>query len=86
MKELSLAFVAEIEQVPADTADKVVPEIVQIEVVLEEYETAPVPEPPLVESDAVPPTIIADTGLMVSVAWLTGVGAVTVGSVGLEYP
>ena len=73
LKELSLAFVAEIEHVPADTAVKVVPETVQIEVVPEEYETAPMPEPPLVDSDAVPPTIIAETGLIVSVAWLTGV-------------
>ena len=68
MKELSPAFVAEIEHVPAPTAVSVVPDIVHTEVVVELKLTAPVPEPPEVESAAVPPTVKADKGLIVRVA------------------
>ncbi len=68
LKELSPAFVAEIAHVPALTAVNVVPDIVQTEVVVELKLTEPVPDPPDVERVAVPPTVIADKGLIVSVA------------------
>ena len=53
---------------PAPTAVNVVPDTVQTAGVEEAKVTAPVPEPPEVESAAVPPTISADTGLIVNVA------------------
>jgi hypothetical protein len=64
---LSPAFVAVIEQFPAETADKVLPETEQIDVVVELKVTAPVPDPPVVEREAVPPTVSAETGLIDSV-------------------
>ncbi len=71
---------AEIEQVPAPTADNDVPETEQTDEVDVLNETDPVPEPPEVDSPAVAPTNKADTGLIVNVAW--SIGATTSGGFG----
>ena len=55
---------AEREQVPAPTAESVVPETVQTEVVVEVKLTAPLPDPPVVARDADPPTRSAEIALI----------------------
>jgi hypothetical protein len=70
---LSAAFVAVIAQLPADTADKVVPDTVQIEVVVDVKETDPVPEPPVVASGAVLPTLNGEIALMENADWFISV-------------
>jgi hypothetical protein len=61
---LSPAFVAVIEQFPAETADKVLPETEQIDVVVELKVTAPVPDPPEVDRGEELPTTNAERALM----------------------
>ena len=50
------------EQLPAATAVRVVEETVQIDGVVELNETEPVPDPPLVVREPVPPTCKAGIG------------------------
>ena len=69
---LSAAFVAVIAQLPADMPDKVEPETVQIEVVVDVNETNPVPEPPEVASEAVLPTLNGEIALIENADWFMG--------------
>jgi hypothetical protein len=69
---LSAALVAVMAQVPAETADKVEPETVQIEVVVDVNETSPVPEPPEVAIEAVLPTLNGEIVLIENEDWFIG--------------